>query len=411
MVRKIGRNDPCPCGSGNKYKKCCMELDEKSGITRMVKDSGSLSSPINYVDQFEWQQPQCGAVAIKISENMQGVYEDQQIFTALHLWNDYCSFASPIVRKPEVWSAAVEYCMASFLEKTEITQSTLSQKYGVSEASISQRSGQLWEFMDMMEQKMIEEQSKAQTNHKAKPSSKHPKQQAMELLHLASSETDIRKRLAFASQALELDDDLPDAYSILAEDPNISHYRSSNYYKIAMNSALIQLGPRFLDENKGFFWGINETRPFMRGKLGYALTCWEMGRVQEAVLHFEELLELNPNDNQGVRHHLIGCYLEAGELNKAENLLKKYKDDNSVAFLFNAVLLEYSKNGISKKVETLFKKAQKRNPFVKDFIIGKKKLPNEQPEYIGYGDENEAVDYVLMNSHLWTRRTELLAWI
>jgi preprotein translocase subunit SecA len=22
---KVGRNDPCPCGSGLKYKKCCME--------------------------------------------------------------------------------------------------------------------------------------------------------------------------------------------------------------------------------------------------------------------------------------------------------------------------------------------------------------------------------------------------
>ena len=21
--RKVGRNDPCPCGSGKKYKKCC----------------------------------------------------------------------------------------------------------------------------------------------------------------------------------------------------------------------------------------------------------------------------------------------------------------------------------------------------------------------------------------------------
>jgi preprotein translocase subunit SecA len=21
--RKIGRNDPCPCGSGKKYKRCC----------------------------------------------------------------------------------------------------------------------------------------------------------------------------------------------------------------------------------------------------------------------------------------------------------------------------------------------------------------------------------------------------
>jgi preprotein translocase subunit SecA len=24
---KIGRNDPCPCGSGKKYKKCCMKND------------------------------------------------------------------------------------------------------------------------------------------------------------------------------------------------------------------------------------------------------------------------------------------------------------------------------------------------------------------------------------------------
>ncbi|MCL4854584.1 MAG: SEC-C domain-containing protein, partial [Bryobacteraceae bacterium] len=21
--KKVGRNDPCPCGSGKKYKKCC----------------------------------------------------------------------------------------------------------------------------------------------------------------------------------------------------------------------------------------------------------------------------------------------------------------------------------------------------------------------------------------------------
>ena len=25
---KIGRNDPCPCGSGKKYKKCCMLRDQ-----------------------------------------------------------------------------------------------------------------------------------------------------------------------------------------------------------------------------------------------------------------------------------------------------------------------------------------------------------------------------------------------
>ena len=25
-----GRNDPCPCGSGKKYKKCCLKKDEEA---------------------------------------------------------------------------------------------------------------------------------------------------------------------------------------------------------------------------------------------------------------------------------------------------------------------------------------------------------------------------------------------
>lgn len=29
--KKIGRNDPCPCGSGKKYKKCCLDADEARG--------------------------------------------------------------------------------------------------------------------------------------------------------------------------------------------------------------------------------------------------------------------------------------------------------------------------------------------------------------------------------------------
>jgi len=29
IILKVGRNDPCPCGSGKKYKKCCMLKDEK----------------------------------------------------------------------------------------------------------------------------------------------------------------------------------------------------------------------------------------------------------------------------------------------------------------------------------------------------------------------------------------------
>ena len=29
---KIGRNDPCPCGSGKKYKNCCLSKGEYEGL-------------------------------------------------------------------------------------------------------------------------------------------------------------------------------------------------------------------------------------------------------------------------------------------------------------------------------------------------------------------------------------------
>lgn len=31
---KLGRNDPCPCGSGKKYKKCCLQVERVLGCFR-----------------------------------------------------------------------------------------------------------------------------------------------------------------------------------------------------------------------------------------------------------------------------------------------------------------------------------------------------------------------------------------
>jgi PBP1b-binding outer membrane lipoprotein LpoB len=33
MTKKIGRNEPCPCGSGKKYKKCCLDLNNSFDFT------------------------------------------------------------------------------------------------------------------------------------------------------------------------------------------------------------------------------------------------------------------------------------------------------------------------------------------------------------------------------------------
>ena len=36
MTEKIGRNDPCPCGSGKKYKQCCFLKKGGAGVARKL---------------------------------------------------------------------------------------------------------------------------------------------------------------------------------------------------------------------------------------------------------------------------------------------------------------------------------------------------------------------------------------
>ncbi len=42
---RVGRNDPCPCGSGKKYKKCCMKKDEeRAAASRAQTDTSQTPS-------------------------------------------------------------------------------------------------------------------------------------------------------------------------------------------------------------------------------------------------------------------------------------------------------------------------------------------------------------------------------
>jgi len=46
-MNEIGRNEPCPCGSGKKYKKCCRERDEAQ-----VRQARSLDLPTGREEDF-----------------------------------------------------------------------------------------------------------------------------------------------------------------------------------------------------------------------------------------------------------------------------------------------------------------------------------------------------------------------
>ena len=41
-VPQLGRNEPCHCGSGRKYKKCCLEKD--AGRLRSEREAGPITA-------------------------------------------------------------------------------------------------------------------------------------------------------------------------------------------------------------------------------------------------------------------------------------------------------------------------------------------------------------------------------
>ena len=44
-MEKVGRNDPCPCGSGKKFKKCCADKMNNRFMAHKIEGS-SLTSRI-----------------------------------------------------------------------------------------------------------------------------------------------------------------------------------------------------------------------------------------------------------------------------------------------------------------------------------------------------------------------------
>lgn len=46
MRQEIGRNDPCPCGSQKKYKKCCGKPGLQGRSVAVLQDKEALSAQL-----------------------------------------------------------------------------------------------------------------------------------------------------------------------------------------------------------------------------------------------------------------------------------------------------------------------------------------------------------------------------
>ena len=135
---------------------------------------------------------------------------------------------------------------------------------------------------------------------------------------------DANGRITLARQALEISPDCADAYVVLAETAR-TEPEALEYYTKGVAAGERALGSRTFREDVGHFWGLLHTRPYMRARMGLAQALADMGRPEEAIRHWQEMLRLNPGDNQGVRHGLLSRLLQHDRGEEAAALIARVR--------------------------------------------------------------------------------------
>jgi tetratricopeptide (TPR) repeat protein len=155
---------------------------------------------------------------------------------------------------------------------------------------------------------------------------KHLLGQVHELIYDAWESDDPAERAAMARKTLKIYPDCADAYVLLAEIAT-TPAQTLELYRRGVAAGERALGKRAFVEDVGHFWGLLETRPYMRARAGLALSQWVRGQHDEAIARWRAMLILNPNDNQGIRYVLAARLLEAGRDRELAALLKRHEDD------------------------------------------------------------------------------------
>src|SRR5262249_18721017 len=115
-----------------------------------------------------------------------------------------------------------------------------------------------------------------------------PLARAQELLYQAFDEPDPARRVGVAREALAVCPDCADAYVLLAEHAP-TRKEALRLYEQGVAAGERALGPETFREMAGHFWGVLETRPYMRARLGLANALWTAGRRDEAIGHLQEM--------------------------------------------------------------------------------------------------------------------------
>jgi tetratricopeptide (TPR) repeat protein len=246
-----------------------------------------------------------------------------------------------------------------------------------------------------------------------KEPAKDASRQAQELMYDAWETGKKSERIRLARKALSIFPDCADAYNLLAEEEAKSLEEAMQYYEKGMEAGRRALEEKTFKEAKGHFWGLIETRPYMRSRAGLMHCLWRLGEYDAAIDHAREIIKLNPNDNQGIRYILITYLADLKRYDELEKFMNRrdYRDDGAAEWLYTRVLLSFVKHGDDERSRRELAEALQMNVHVPQFLTGEKPIPRILPDSITMGGEDEAYCYAAANINVWKKTPGAINWL
>jgi tetratricopeptide (TPR) repeat protein len=236
-----------------------------------------------------------------------------------------------------------------------------------------------------------------------------PEDKALELFSQALEAVG-RRRIKLAREAIRLWPDCADAWMLLAEEmPDAA--RRMEFYGSALEAAKRALGPRPFTEDVGTFWGTIETRTYTRVLWGQAESFWQMGRREEAVAGFRELLRLDEEDNQGVRYLLLPRLLALKKDDEALEFLTTLEGDPTAVVAFTRALVTFRRQGSGAAADNFLRAAVRANPHVLKYLLGNEEVPYDLPDSYELGGEDEAILLAAELVSPWQATPKAVEWL
>jgi tetratricopeptide (TPR) repeat protein len=236
-----------------------------------------------------------------------------------------------------------------------------------------------------------------------------PLQRAQELAYDALEATG-RRRIKLARTALALSPDCADAWMVLAESASTPEAALPSFER-ALEAGARAIGTERFVEVTGSFWSHIDTRPYMRARLALAGTLRLLGRTEEALAHYRDMLRLNPGDNQGVRYVLLPALLEDLRDDEVGTWLDRYPDDAGATVPYARLLWHYRKDGDSPHTRAALAEAVALNPHVIGYLLDADGLPIVPLDYFTLGSKEEASSVAEDLFEAFARTDGVLAWL